>query len=376
MVANNLDKEMSKLILNRYSEDEPGGAIMIAKGDDILYEYYEGQADLSTKEPINKDTRFNIASVSKQFTAISVLLLQDRKLLSINDHLTNYLPNLNPEVFGNVTLAHLMSHSSGIPDERPRTDRKWMLAVTDEQSIEYLYDVKNLHFNPGTQYEYINPTFQILYAIIEKLSGKSFVDFQQQNIFDKAAMNSTFYFDASKKHAHVSHGYVMENQAESMDRDAVKEPVYINDAIVDKQGHRWHEYDYGEETFFATKADGGIYSTLRDLLSWHRALKNNSIVSKSAIEEAYNPHILVSGSKYSDYQNRPYTSYGLGFFIDTTPNYPMKIYHTGDNGGYQSYLAYFPEKDVSVIILENRNDNDRWSLVKKIDALLQANGII
>ena len=91
---------------------------------------------------------------------------------------------------------------------------------------------------------------------------------------------------------------------------------------------------------------------------------------------AYTPHVEVTGSKWSSYQNRPNTYYGLGWFIDKTPGYPRKVYHTGDNGGFQAYLAKYPEKEVTIIILENRNDNDRWSLATAIDKILLDAGLL
>ena len=205
---------------HRYNlTDAPGAAIIIAKGDSILYEQYAGVADCLSGQAIDSLTRFNIASISKQLTSVSILSLQNEGRLNIDDRILKYLQNVDSIVFKDVKLKHLMSHSSGIPDSRPRNDREWMLKATDEESILYLDSVHSLHFTPGTAYEYINPTFQILYSIIQQKSGHSFVDFQQENIFDKAGMCNSFYFDCNAHHDNVAHGYVCEGAEESDDRD-------------------------------------------------------------------------------------------------------------------------------------------------------------
>ena len=139
---------------------------------------------------------------------------------------------------------------------------------------------------------------------------------------------------------------------------------------------KWKEYDYGEENFFATKADGGIYTTARDMANWIKALRDNKILFEASKSKMWLPINQVSGSTFSDYQNRPNTYYGLGWFVEQQPEFPLKVYHTGDNGGFQIYEGYYPEQDLSVLILENRNDKPRWELVEKIDAALKSAGLL
>lgn len=375
--AKGLQQDMDALLKGRYSADAPGAAILIAQDDKVLYEYYGGVADFDTMSPITPDTRFNIASISKQFTVASILLMQERGMLNVQDLLLKYLPYLDSKVFGGITLQHIMSHSSGIPDERPRNNREWVLRATDHESISYLKNVKSLHFAPGTQYEYINPTFQILYRVIEQLSGEDFVHFQQHNIFSPVGMDNTYYFDARYDRDNTAHGYIVEG-AEAPDNRDTSTPVLASGrkTFVDAKGTHWIEYDYGEETFFATKADGGIYSTPRDLLKWHLALERNSILNAESKALAFTPLTKVSGSTFSNYQNRPNTWYGLGQFIDTSIADCPRIYHTGDNGGFQAYLGLFPTKNISVIILENQYEYDRWELVQAIDNILKTNGLL
>ena len=358
-----MDK-ITNLIAERYSmgkdEKAPGCAIVIQKGDSILLEKYIGYADLFFEQKISSLTHFNIASCSKQFTAAAILRLAEEGKIDINASIYDISPEINKYLpkkekpFTDITPALLMAHSSGIPDARPRDNRDFVLHATDMQSIEYLKDLDSLNFEPGTKYEYINPTFQLLYLFIENITGESFEKYMYSTCFYPAKMYNTKYFSPNTSIINMAHGY-------------------IPDPEKDKA---WKEYDYGEENFFGTKADGGIYASALEMAHWITALRDNKVITELSKSKMWTPTTLVYGSELCDYQNRPNTFYGLGWFIEQQPDYPLKVYHTGDNGGFQAYEGYFPEADVAVIILENRNDKPRWELVEKIDAILKDAGLL
>lgn len=346
-----LSERIDSLMQMRYGSNEPGAAVMIIKGDDVLFEGYYGIADMDKKLPITDTTTFNIASISKQFTVVGALALQQQGKLDINSVVGRYYPEFTADFWKDVTIKHLASQSSGIPDSRDRSSREAMIYANDSVSMSYFPSVTNLKFAPGNCYDYVNPTFLLIADIIEKISGEKFVEYQQHCIFDCCAMNNTYYFDPMVSPKCQSHGYV-----------------------VDTNG-MWHEKDYGEETFFATRPDGGIYSTVKDLAKWERGLATNKILSQSLLQLAYTPVVSVTESTWCDYQRRPNTYYALGWFVDKTPGFPVKVYHTGDNGGYQAYLAKYPAHDIAIIVLENRNDKDRWSMAKCIDGILKEEGL-
>ncbi len=356
--------QISKLLHERYDlapdEIAPGCAVIIKQGDSILLEKYIGYADLFFKKKINHMTHFNIASCSKQFTAAAILKLEEEGKIDINGSIYDISPEINKYLpkaqkpFTDITPAMLMAHSSGIPDSRPRDNREFVLYATDMQSIEYLKNLDSLNFEPGSQYEYINPTFQLLYLFIEKLTGEEFEKYMKEKIFRPANMYTVKYFSPNTPIINMAHGYIPNPQ---------------------KNGE-WKEFDYGEENFFATKADGGIYANATEMANWISALRDNVVLTELSKSKMWRPTTQVSGSTLCDYQNRPNTYYGLGWFIEQQPGFPLKVYHTGDNGGFQAYEGYFPEADVAVIILENRNDKPRWELVEKIDAILKEAGLL
>lgn len=374
MKAIDVASQVDAIMQTRYSHDSPGAGIMILKGDSVVMEKYYGVADMATKEPISVLTRFNIASVSKQFTVVGALRLVNEGKITLNDTLASHFPQYTESFWKQLQIWHLMSHTSGLPDSRDRSNREACVYANDSISMSYFPKVKELRFSPGSAYDYKNPTFLLIANIIERCDSMPFVDYQKRYIFDELGMVSTTYFDPNNIPANAAHGYIniLADGASSTDNDTAGKTVKIDNS----NSSQWQQYDYGEETFFATRPDGGIYSTVRDLAQWEKGLRENRIIPDSLLQLAYTPHVEVTGSKWSSYQNRPNTYYGLGWFIDKTPGYPTKVYHTGDNGGFQAYLAKYPEKEVTIIILENRNDNDRWSLATAIDKILLDAGLL
>ena len=179
----------------------------------------------------------------------------------------------------------------------------------------------------------------------------------------------------------MAHGYIYEDaeDAASVDSDKPAGAVVAKaekPENPDVPHNKFQECDYGEETFFATKADGGLYTSTHEFAEWIKAMRDNKIIPVRAKEEAWSYVNNVSGSKFSTYQNRDNTFYGYGWFLEQQPGYPKKVYHTGDNGGFQIYEGYFPDADLTVLIFENRNDKDRWDIVRKIDSILKDAGLM
>lgn len=376
--SKSLAARLDSLMVAHYPcADAPGAALLVAHDGTVLYDGARGVADMTTGEPIDGNTAFNIASLSKQFAVIGVLRLHEKGIIDIYDPVSNYFPEFTGEMWHRVRLWHLMSHSSGVPDARDRSDRDFMIHATDRESMKYLYTLDSLKFEPGTHYDYINPTFQVFFALIEKVAKMPFEAYQRRHLFDVASMNAC-YFDASRSIAHSAHGYVVNESGVTggTDSDYAKQRERVEHDYTDSQGAHWAECDYGEETFFATKADGGIYTSTHDFLKWEQALAHDAIVNRETLEMAYAPRTKVSGSPWCGYQNRPNTWYGYGWFIDTTPGRESKIYHTGDNGGFQAYAAKYPKSGITVVMLENRNDIDRWSTQLTIERILKEQGLI
>jgi len=344
---NNADQtayiKLDSLFSSQYPAGEPGATVLILRGDSVVFEKGYGIADMETMTPADGETFWNIASVSKQFSGVALMMLADEGKLSLDDNVKKWFPHFKAPFYEKITLKHLLSHTSGIPDARDRSDRTFVTTATDTVSYNYLENLEKLNFEPGTSYEYMNPTFQLMYTIIEKASGMKFDDFMRTRIFDPAGMKESVYFEAERVIPRMAHGYLKNS---------------------DSTG--FMQFDYGEESFFATKADGGLYTSVREFVKWEKALRDNLLISEETLKMAQTPKIAIS--------EMPGHSYGYGWFIEQKTGYPDKIYHTGDNGGFQIYAARYPEQQILILIFSNRNDRNREENALKTDEILKEAG--
>jgi len=341
------NKQVDSLFSSIYQKaDEPGAAVLIMKNGKKVFERCYGIEDITSQKPITPRTNFCIASVSKQFSAVAIMQLAEKKLLSLDDNLKKFFPEYKADFYNRIKLRHILSHASGIPDTRNRSDRNFVLYSTDVESCKYMIDLDKLHFEPGTQYEYINPTFQLVYQIIPRVTGIDFDTYMKKYIFDIAGMKHTTYFEANKKIENMAHGY-----------------------SFDKTKDKYVENDYGEANFFASKADGGLYTSITDFAKWEKALRDDKVWSEQSKEMAYSPKIMIP--KTAEYGYNKDTGYGYGFFIQQIPGKPKIVYHLGDNGGFTIYAGKIPSKDILVLFFSNRDDIDRIATADQIYSMIE-----
>lgn len=363
--------ELDSLFSSLFKADEPGAAVVVVRGDSIVYDKGFGLARLDSVTPITDRTMFNICSVSKQFSAMALFVLAEEGKLSLDDTVSKYFPEFKADFFQRITLRHLLSHTSGIPDARPRTAEEWKryTAVTktqfksvddfkrfceEDESCRYLESLDSLAFEPGTQYEYQNPTFQLMLMIVEKVTGEKFDDWMRTHIFLPAGMTDATYFEPDKFIPRMAHAYTPAEGGNPHN--------YFRSA-----DGKWEECDYGEANFFGTKADGGLYTTPLEFVKWDKALYSDLLISETMRREAHSGKIAT---------DIPDTDYGYGWFIEHRPDRPQKIYHTGDNGGFLIFEGRFPDKNLFYLIFANRPDWDREGTVEEVDKVFERNGWI
>ncbi|MHC2992846.1 beta-lactamase [Pontibacter sp. HJ8] len=298
----------------------PGAAILIAAAGEVLYAKGFGVADLSTGQPITPATNFRMASVSKQFTALCVQLLEQRGMLSYEDKLLQFFPGFS-SVGESITIRHLLTHTSGLPDYENFVAETRDSQVRDEEVLEIVAAQPATYFVPGTKYRYSNTGYVLLALIVEQVSGQPYCDFLQANIFTPLGMHHTTLYASGKAISNRALGYAKDQDGQ----------IAFSD-----QG-----------TCTATKGDGCIYTSVQDYLQWHQALGS---CSESGIAP-------VLGDVCFPLDGYAHGFYGMGWFFSGRSSGGMEMYHTGNTSGFSNLVIRIPEHDVLIACFSNLADN-------------------
>jgi CubicO group peptidase (beta-lactamase class C family) len=315
---------LDSIFQSYFKSNEPGGAVLIVKDGRVFYKKGFGIADIQTKSPITSTTLFNTGSVSKTFVAYGILKLAADKKLSLDDNLDKYFPDFkNPGIAEKVKIYHLLTHTSGMPDNRKvKEEHEFYLTAKDEENFAPLKQTDTLQFEPGTRYKYSNPAFNGLALIIEKVTGTKWQDFIKEVIFKPSGMNSSLITDGPFPETGVSHGYVKNKQA------------------------GFDELDYGEEPTFAAAGNGGVWSSVDDLWRYEQAIQENIFLQKEWMKKSRS---IYSFPGWAD--SNP-SRLGLSWFITKEKGLDM-IGHTGSQGGFVSDYFWLPEKKLFYVLLCN-----------------------
>ena len=308
---------ITKILYQHSSDDSPGMAVGIVKNGNIVYEYYLGYANLEHKIEIDKDTRFNIASNAKQFTALCILKLIEQGKINLKDDFRKYLPDLYKNVQDKITVSNLLTHTSGIRDVYDLWALKgkswWKLFIDNDDAIDLLKSQTALNFKPGTEYLYSNSNYILLAEIVKKVTDQGFSEFAK-TMFEELEMPSTNFL--------TNYMAVVPNKARP----------YGN-------WNGWREYPSITETH----GDGALFTTLKDQLKWEQIIQRNDgkYFSKKLIDESQ-----------SQVENSIEKGYGYGLMFDNYMglNY---TYHDGSTGAYNATFLRFPTKKMSVVIMSN-----------------------
>jgi CubicO group peptidase (beta-lactamase class C family) len=306
-----------------FPSNEPGGAILIMKGDSIIFSEGYGLADLVTKEPITPKTLFNLGSISKTFVANAILILQERGGLSVEDSLLKYFPDFkNKSIASKVKIKHLLTHTSGLPDNRHvNDDTVFYLTAKDHENWYPETQVDALEFEPGSRFEYSNPAFNGLALIVEKVSGMPWQEFVEENIFRPSGMKATTITNGPHPDKGVSHGYILNH------------------------GH-WIEDDYGEEPTFAAAGNGGVWSSVEELALYEQAHRKAIFLKPETIGDAR------TIKRFSNWNSEVQPFIGWSWFI-TEEGGKHTVGHPGSQGGFLTNYIVIPEKEILLVILCN-----------------------
>jgi CubicO group peptidase (beta-lactamase class C family) len=317
-------REIDSLVAKYLDEAEFTGSVLVAKGGKILLNKGYGYSNVEQEIANAPSTIYNIASITKTFTAALILKLQEAGKLSVNDKLSSYYPG-----FANgaeITIHHLLTHTSGIFNY---TDDKVFWAIdqtkplTLEEMIAWFKD-KPLDFEPGAKFRYSNSGYTMLGYIIEKVSGTTYTRALEQYIFTPLGMHHSSFGPSETDTTNLAKGYMM---------------YYKNFKRPSTSVHPSISY-----------ATGAIYSTVEDLFKFHKALQKGRFLSEKSLQAAYKKDKGI---------------YGYGWFTDSLYG-KQRVSHDGNITGFKSNVNRFPEDDFCVIALSNSNNSSVGGMVRNI----------
>lgn len=308
--VDNKKVQIEQVMNEKYERGIFQGAILLAQNGEVVYKNGFGYCDSSKNKSITSDTRMYLASVSKSFTSMAIMILKERNKLSYDNRLIQYIPEFSS--FGSeITLRHLLTHTSGIPDYWDLNINK--PGLTNQDVLKSVLEHKKLEFIPGTKYSYSNSGYVLLALIVEQVSKSSFSEFIHTNIFTPLKMNNSFVCTSLP-------------------------PPSTNRAIGTSDSGQVSDYN------ILTTGDGGIFSSTADLFLWDQALYDKTLISEFTLMEAFEPMSLSDGSK---------SNYGFGWEL---PN-NCAVAHTGSFAGFGSGIYRDLCSKTLLVMLSNKGES-------------------
>jgi len=335
-------------------ENSPGLAVLVRKNGRSLFEKGYGVRDLRTNVKIAPNTNFRLASFTKQFTAMAIMLLVHNGKLRYDETLTEIFPDF-PAYGKNITIGNLLNHTGGLPDYEDLMEAEEKIRgplwsperqIQDEEVLSLLKKETEGKFASGTSWSYSNSGYVVLGLIVAKASGQPYGDFLRARIFAPLHMDHTIVYQKGKNEiVNRAFGHTKEG-------DALKET--------------------DQSSTSATLGDGGIYSNLEDLAKWDDALRNHTLLSAEEMVPALVPAKLANGkptlwpvaANGDNLHPGKLVSYGFGWFLDSYWGIP-RMWHTGSTMGFRTIIERFTANHLTIIILCNRTDLDPEALAVK-----------
>jgi len=314
--GSDLSAQINKLLSDVYKPGQPGAAVLVKKQGKVILRRGYGLANLELNIPIEPDMIFRLGSITKQFTAVAILMLAEEGKLSLQDEITRFLPDY-PTQGKKIIVEHLLTHTSGI---KSYTDLpEWLPLQRKDMTVSEVIDIskdKPMEFSPGERWEYCNSGYILLGAIIEKVSGKAYADFLQERIFGPLSLKSSCYDSTSRIIPRRVPGYAKGN-------DGFENAPYLS--------------------LSQPYAAGSLASSVDDLATWTESLLSGKLIKKETLEKAFTSYKLKDDLD---------TGYGYGWQISTYEGHRL-IEHGGGIHGFLSYALFFPEDQVFVALLTN-----------------------
>lgn len=324
--------EVDQIFEDWNQKNHPGGVVYILKSDKVLYLKAFGLANMQYSIPNTTESIFNLASVSKQFTALGIALLQEDRKLSIDDSIQKYLPEL-PNFGHKITIRHLLHHTSGLrstPELFGLAGWKDGDVISTEDVFNYTCKQRDLNFKPGSEFMYSNTNYVLLAMIIGRITNQSFADWMKSNIFNPLGMSKTY-----------------------IDESNINVTAYTNTPYFEEKKNQFVIAHNSSRDIGASN----VYSSAPDLMKWVKQINNPEKKWLNAINLMLTDDTLTSGTS---------NEYAMGLITDDYKG-NRRIYHNGGIPGYLSFTMNFPNEQLSVIVLANYLD---YQANQRVETLL------
>jgi len=332
-------RKIDELMTYCYNAGTFNGTVLVAHEGEVIYKNAFGYANFHNMEELRLTSVFSIGSISKQFTAMAIMILKEQEKLSYEDRLSDYFPEF-PDYANKITIRNLLHHTSGIPN--------WMNSsvfrarpgdfkddITNDDVFEYLVQLDSLNFPPGDRYSYSNSGYVLLAMIVSKVSEQPFHEFMKQNIFDPLDMRNTLVWNITK-------------------------PDIPNKTIgYDKFGDI-------DDFNILTAGDGGIYSTIEDLYKWDQGLYTEKLVSQETLKEAFTPGLLDGGNPSRILIDSTW-GYGFGWLLRENGTENI-VWHDGGFNGFQA--IFYRELINHELVIFLKNKGEPWPLYPIHEAVI------
>ncbi|WP_350287423.1 serine hydrolase [uncultured Croceitalea sp.] len=322
------------------------GTVLISEEDAVIYEKSFGNADYKTQVPLSEKSIFNIASVSKTFTVVAIMILEEKGLLRLDDDIKKYFPELPYE---NITIKNLLSHTSGLRRVQSNPFRKLIEGkgnTNNEIITAYIEAAPLLKFESGTSYFYANTNYYLLALIIEQISNQNYNSFITSRIFKKAGMNETFL--KSKRVPNSKKRNIVTNHSK---------PSWLSTNLRSTKNTKVELSD--SATFGEAYGASEIHTTAKDLFKFHSALQKRILLKSTTLKKMYQPYVLTNTDYTVDEASNYPSHRALGWCV--SKEHPEILYHSGGTYGTRSFFIRNIDKDQSIIILTNNQNMNRYN---------------
>lgn len=333
IISCNDEKDYEDRIDNIFKEFNtglnPGASVAVVKKEKIIYQKGIGFAHIEDKIEITPKTNFRLASITKQFTSMAVLILENNGKISLEDRLPKYFPELKHYAW-DIKIKNVLQHTSGLIDYEHFVTDTNTVQLKDKDVLKILAAQDSTYFKPGTKHKYSNSGYAILALLVERVSGESFAKFLDIKIFKPLKMNNTVAYEKGiSSVSNRAFGYT------KTDTGFIFTDQSLTSAVL---------------------GDGGIYSSTLDLLKWNNEINSPTLLPKEKFDKIFEKGKTLDGESFD---------YGFGWRLDPYKNY-FRPYHTGGSKGFSNIYMKIPDLNLTIIVLMNLNDYNAKQYAERI----------